>query len=83
VTLFINGTNCGSRSVPVEASGQAVVREWQVDNWLVRLSRWRGQALTIRFAVTPEAEHPFGLNISNWPAGYDARGAKPIEVEIR
>lgn len=83
VTLFINGTNCGSRTVPVEAAGQAVVREWQVDSWAVRLKVWRGQALRIRFAVTPEARYPFGLNISNWPEGYDARGAKPIEIEIR
>jgi mannan endo-1,4-beta-mannosidase len=83
VTLFINGTNCGTRLVPAESAGQAVVREWQVDSWLVRLSAWRGHALRIRLAVTPEAEHPFGLNISNWPAGYDARGAKPLEVEIK
>lgn len=83
VTLFINGSNCGTRLVPVESGRQAIVSEWQVDSWLVRFSAWRGQALHIRFAVTPEAKHPFGLNISNWPAGYDARGAKPIEVEIR
>ncbi|HEX8746611.1 MAG TPA: cellulase family glycosylhydrolase [Pyrinomonadaceae bacterium] len=83
VTLFINGRNCGSRSVPVEAKGQAEVREWQVDSWLVLLSASRRQPLQIRFAVTPEAKNPFGLNISNWPEGYDSRGARPIEVEIR
>jgi hypothetical protein len=83
VTLFINGTNCGSRLIPVEAAGKAIISQWQVDSWLLRLSALRGQALTIRFAVTPNASHPFGLNISNWPEGYDARGAKPIEVEVR
>ncbi|HEY0322675.1 MAG TPA: cellulase family glycosylhydrolase [Pyrinomonadaceae bacterium] len=83
VTLFINGTNCGSRLVPVEERGQAVIREWQVDSWLVRLRALRGQPLYIRLAVTPDAEHPFGLNISNWPEGYDPRGARPIEVEIK
>jgi mannan endo-1,4-beta-mannosidase len=83
VTLFIDGTNCGTRLVPKEEPGQAVIREWQVDSWLVRLSALRGKPLSIRFAVTTDAEHPFGLNISNWPEGYDPHGAKPIEVEIR
>ncbi|HYO92131.1 MAG TPA: hypothetical protein VEQ40_10860, partial [Pyrinomonadaceae bacterium] len=83
VTLFINGRHCGSRQVPVEAKGQAVVREWQVDSWLIRLSASRSQPIHIRLAVTPDAKNPFGLNISNWPEGYDSRGAKPIEVEIR
>jgi mannan endo-1,4-beta-mannosidase len=83
VTLFINGVSCGSRLVPVENPKQAVIREWEVDAWLPRLSALRGQPLYIRFAVIPEARQPFGLNISNWPEGYDPRGAKPIEVEIR
>ncbi|MBD0369649.1 MAG: cellulase family glycosylhydrolase [Pyrinomonadaceae bacterium] len=83
VTLFVNGTNCGSQLVPVEGNGQAVVRQWQVDSWLVRLSASRAQPLRIRFAVTTDAQPPFGLNISNWPAGYDPHGAKPVEVEIK
>jgi mannan endo-1,4-beta-mannosidase len=83
VTLFINGTNCGTRLVPVEERGRAFIGEWQVDSWPLRLSALRGKSLSIRFAVTTYAGQPFGLNISNWPEGYDPRGAKPIEVEIR
>ena len=83
VTLFINGINCGTRLVQREGAGQAVIQEWQVDSWLVRLKALGGRPLSIRLAVTAEAEHPFGINISNWPEGYDARGAMPVEVEIR
>jgi hypothetical protein len=50
---------------------------------LARLSAARGQALNLIFIVKVDADYPFGLNISNWPEGYDARGAKPVEVEIR
>jgi mannan endo-1,4-beta-mannosidase len=83
VWLFINGTNCGSRLIPKEGARTAIVQEWQVDSWGLRWSASRGQPLHIRFAVTPEAAHPFGINISNWPEGYDARGAHPIEVEVK
>jgi predicted transcriptional regulator len=83
VTLFINGIDCGSRLIPKEDVGQAVIQTWQVDSWLVLLEASRTRALSIRFAVTPTASHPFGLNISNWPEGYDTRGAKPVEVEVR
>jgi hypothetical protein len=83
VTLFINGTDCGSRLIPVEAKGQPLIQEWRVDSWMARLRAARGQSLSIRFAVTPDADNPFGLNISNWPEGYDAHDAKPVEVEVR
>ena len=79
VTLFINGTDCGSRLVSAEATGQTLVQEWKVDSFWVRLRAMRGLPLTIRFAVTPEADWPYGLNISNWPAGYEAHDAKPVE----
>jgi hypothetical protein len=25
----------------------------------------------------------YGVNISNWPVGYDAHDATPVEVELR
>jgi hypothetical protein len=83
VTLFINETNCGSRLVSAEATGQTLIQEWKVDNFWVRLRAMRGLPLTIRFAVTPDADWPYGMNISNWPAGYDSHDAKPVEVEVR
>jgi mannan endo-1,4-beta-mannosidase len=83
VTLFINGTDCGSRLVSAESPGQALIQEWKVSNFWVRLRAMRGLPLTIRFAVTPDADWPYGLNISNWPAGYDSHDAKPVEVEVR
>jgi mannan endo-1,4-beta-mannosidase len=83
VTLFINGTDCGSRLVSAEVPGETLVQEWRVDSFWVRLRAMRGLPLTIRFAVTPEADWPYGLNISNWPEGYDANDAKPVEVEVR
>jgi len=83
VTLFIDGTDCGSRLVSAEAAGETLIQEWKVNNFWVRLRAMRGLPLTIRFAVTPEADWPFGMNISNWSAGYDARDSKPVEVEVR
>jgi mannan endo-1,4-beta-mannosidase len=83
VTLFINGTDCGSRLVSAEGTGQASIQEWKVDSFWVRLQAMRGLPLTIRFAVTPYADWPYGLNISNWPAGYDSHDAKPVEVEVK
>ena len=83
VTLFINGKNCGARLVPLEKSPQVHVEEWIVDSWGLRFSAMRGETLSIRFAVEVNADQPFGINISNWPEGYDAREAKPVEVEIR
>jgi mannan endo-1,4-beta-mannosidase len=83
VTLFINGTDCGSRLVSAQPAGRALIQEWKVNNFWVRLRAMRGLPLTIRFAVTPDADWPYGLNISNWPAGYDSHDAKPVEVEVR
>jgi mannan endo-1,4-beta-mannosidase len=83
VTLFVNGANLGSRLVPVEPPGQAFVQEWHIDGFLLRLSAMRGKALTLRFAVTPESDWLYGVNISNWPEGYDSHQAGPLELEIR
>jgi mannan endo-1,4-beta-mannosidase len=83
VTLFVNGANLGSRLVTHEAPRQALIQEWLVDGFLVRLSAMRGLPITIRFEVQPEADWPYGVNISNWPEGYDAKDATPIEVELR
>lgn len=83
ITLFVNGKNCGSRLVPLEAPRQAQVEEWKVDSWGLRLDALRGKPLHIRFAVEVDADQPFGINISNWPEGYDAKDAKPVEVEVK
>jgi len=83
VTLFVNETDCGSRLVSVEPGGQPLIQEWRVDAWLVRLRAMRGKSISIRFAVTPESEWLYGVNISNWPEGYDSHDAKPVEVEVR
>lgn len=83
VTLFINGRDCGSRLIPVEPAAEPLIQEWRVDKWSVRVRAMRGLSLSIRFVVTPEADWPYGVNISNWPAGYDSHDAKPVEVEVR
>jgi hypothetical protein len=83
VTLFINGANCGSRLVTVEDPQQPMVQEWRVTEFATRLEAMRGKPLKIRFAVTPESDFLYGVNISNWPEGYDSHNAKPVEVEIR
>ena len=83
VTLFVNGANCGSRLIPVEDSKQPLIQEWRVDKFFVRLRAMRGLPITIRFAVTPESHWLYGVNISNWPEGYEAHDAKPVEVEVR
>jgi mannan endo-1,4-beta-mannosidase len=83
VTLFVNGKDCGSRLIPVEAAGQPLIQEWKVDTFLVRLRAMRGQPITIRFAVLPESDWLYGVNISNWPEGYESHDAKPVEVEVR
>ncbi len=83
VTLFINGTNCGSRLIPVEDPKQPLIQEWKVDKLAVRLAAMRGKALQVRLAVTPDADWLYGANIANWPEGYEASDAKPVEVEIR
>jgi hypothetical protein len=83
VTLFINGSDCGSRLISVEPAGQPLIQEWRINTWLARLSAMRGRPLTIRFAVTPESDWLYGVNISNWPEGYEAHDAKPVELEVR
>lgn len=82
VTLFVNGTDCGSRLIPIEDPKSALVQEWKVDAWLPRLRAARGLPFTIRFEVTPEADWIYGVNISNWPEGYDPHDLTPLEVEI-
>ena len=83
VTLFVNGTNCGSRLIPVESAKEPLIQEWSIDSWSIRLRAARGLPLTIRFAVTVDSDWLYGVNISNWPEGYDSHGAKPVEVEVR
>jgi hypothetical protein len=83
VTLFVNGRDCGSRLIAWELRGETLIQEWRVDAWSVRLGAMRGKPLTIRFAVTPDADWPYGVNISNWPEGYESHDAKPVEVEVR
>lgn len=83
VTLFVNSANAGSRIVSYEPPGQPYIQEWHVDSFFVRLRAMRGLPVTIRFAVTPESDWLYGLNISNWPEGYEANDAKPVEVEVR
>jgi hypothetical protein len=83
VTLFVNGKDCGSRLISVEPANQPLIQEWRVDAWSVRLRAMRGQPLAIRFAVTPESDWLYGVNISNWPEGYESHDAKPVEVEVR
>lgn len=83
VTLFVNGWNAGSRLIPVEPKNDALVQEWRLDGFFLRLRAMRGLPLTIRFAVTPDSDWPYGINISNWPDGYDPKDSRPIEVELR
>jgi mannan endo-1,4-beta-mannosidase len=83
VTLFVNDINCGSRLIPLEKAPQAHIEEWLIDSWRACLNATRGQPLRVRFEVEVSADQPFGINISNWPEGYDAKEAKPIEVELR
>jgi len=83
VTLFVNGTEYGSRLIPVEDPKAPLIQEWKIDSWSPRLRAARGLPLSIRFAVTPESDWLYGVNISNWPEGYVSHDATPVEVEIR
>lgn len=83
VTLFVEGWNAGSRLIPVEPNGQPIISEWRLTGRLLRLRAMRGLPLTIRLAVTPESDWLYGVNISNWPEGYDSKDAKPVELELR
>ena len=83
VTLFVDGWDGGSRLIPVEQEGQPLIQEWRLTGLFLRLRAMRGLPLKIRFAVTPESDWLYGVNISNWPEGYDSKDAKPVEVEFR
>jgi mannan endo-1,4-beta-mannosidase len=82
ITLLVNGTDCGSRLVPVEDPRSPLIQEWKIDSLSLRLRAARGLPFTIRFAVTPESDWLYGINISNWPEGYVSHDATPVEVEI-
>jgi hypothetical protein len=69
--------------IPFEPDGQPLIQEWRVAAWSLRLAAMRGRPLTIRFVVTPDSDWLYGVNISNWPEGYESHDAKPVEVEIR
>ena len=83
VTLFLNGTEYGSRLIPVEDPKNPLIQEWKIDSWSPRLRAARGLPLSLRFAVTPESDWLYGVNISNWPEGYVSHDATPVEVEIK
>lgn len=83
VTLFVEGWNGGSRLIPFEPQGQPLIQEWRLTGRLLRLRAMRGLPLSIRFAVTPESDWLYGVNISNWPEGYDSKDTRPVEVELR
>jgi len=83
VTLFVNGTDCGTRLIPWEDPKSPLIQEWKIDSWAPRLRAARGLPFTIRFEVTPESDWLYGINISNWPVGFEAHDRTPVEVEIR
>ena len=83
VTLFVNGTDCGARLIPVEDPKAPLIQEWKIDSWAPRLRAARGLSFKVRFEVRPDADWIYGVNISNWPLGYDAHDATPLEVELR
>jgi hypothetical protein len=83
VTLFINGIDCGSRLVPIEQPPAALIQEWRINSLGLRLQAARGKTLSIRFAINVDADLPSGLTIANFPVGFDAHGAAPIEAEVR
>ena len=83
VTLFVNESDCGWRQVAVENPKTPLIQEWQVTSISARLRVARGQPFTVRFAVLPDADWIYGINISNWPEGYQAHDAAPVEVEIK
>lgn len=83
VTLFVDGTDRGWRQVQVEDPKAPLIQEWQIDSFRARWRAARGQPLTIRFAVLPDSDWIYGINISNWPAVYQAHDAAPVEVELK
>jgi mannan endo-1,4-beta-mannosidase len=82
VTLLINGIDFGSRLIPVENPRQAIIQEWNVDDYTVRMYASRGLPLSIRFAVKVDADQPFGLNISNFSEGHTPPDERPLEVRV-
>jgi mannan endo-1,4-beta-mannosidase len=83
VTLFVNDKNCGSRLIPWEDPKTPLIQEWKIDSWGPRMRVARGLPLTVRFAVTPDSDWLYGINISNWPEGFESHDRTPVEVEIR
>jgi mannan endo-1,4-beta-mannosidase len=83
VTLFVNESDCGWRLVPVEDPKTPLIQEWQVTSVSARLRAARGKPFTVRFAVLPDSDWIYGINISNWPDGYQSHDAAPVEVEIK
>ncbi|HVG29974.1 MAG TPA: cellulase family glycosylhydrolase [Pyrinomonadaceae bacterium] len=83
VTLYIGDTDCGSRLVAYEEPPAAIITEWRVTSLAPRVSATRDRPLAIRFVVEVDAEQAFGINISNFPAGFDAGDRMPVEVELR
>jgi hypothetical protein len=83
VTLFLEGWDGGSRLIPIEPQGVPIIQEWRLSGMFLRLRAMRGLPLKLRFAVTPYSDWLYGVNISNWPEGYDSKDAKPVEVELR
>jgi mannan endo-1,4-beta-mannosidase len=83
VTLFVNERECGSRLVPVEDPKQPLTQMWRVSDLLVRLRAMRGLPVALRFEVKADADWPYGVNISTWPAGFDSGEMTPVEVEVR
>ncbi|MEJ7617063.1 MAG: hypothetical protein WKF30_08925 [Pyrinomonadaceae bacterium] len=79
VTLFINGRNCGSRLVH---QNDELTQVWRISSLPLRLAASRGQELIVKFAVSADAEHPYGLNITKY-ANFDTADRAPIEVELR
>ncbi|HEX5964763.1 MAG TPA: cellulase family glycosylhydrolase [Pyrinomonadaceae bacterium] len=84
VTLFVEDWNAGSRVIPLVSNpAETTVQEWRLSGFLLRLRAMRGLPLSLRFAVTSDSDLPYGINISNWPEGYDSQDHRPIEVELR
>jgi mannan endo-1,4-beta-mannosidase len=83
VTLFVNGTQIDSRLISWEDPKAPMIQEWKIDSWGPRLRAARGLPFTVRFEVKPDSDWLYGVNISNWPEGYDSKGAAPVEVELR
>jgi len=67
----------------VSTPAETTVQEWRLSGFLLRLRAMRGLPLSLRFTVTPDSDLPYGINISNWPDGYNSQDHRPIEVELR